>query len=147
MDKEVFKRIVDSCLKDFGFYKYKTWYYLDVGELFIGVKLMRSYYGEIYYIDYGIFVKRRYIGNDYKNRNPYDAEIRSRIDGCEIAQYDEVKYEKFLKKRIRKLFSNLTTEEKLKKQIRRNADRFFLFMPSLEEKCEWSPMWRKLAAK
>ncbi len=104
MEKITFKKIVSKCLKEAGFYRYKTWYCLDTNELFIGVKVDRSQFSETYYIDYGIFVKSRYNNDDYKQKSPYYAEIGSRIDACEIENCDESIYESILSQHIKDIF-------------------------------------------
>lgn len=143
MKKEEFKKIVKKCLTNFGFYKYKTWFCLDTPELFIGVKLDKSSFSELYYLNYGIFVKSRWDNKGYKTYNPDRAEIGSRVSYCEIEKTDAAAYEKLLNKQLANVFSPLENggEFFLRKEVWSNPSDYVLLM-SIEERRLWSPIWK-----
>ena len=143
MNKEEFKKIVANCLKKNGFCKYKTWFYLDLDELFIGVKIVRSYYSDMYYLDYGVFVKSRWNNEEYRQTDPHKAEIRSRVGFCELEKHESSQYEAMLDKRLKEIFLPLEIdgERKLRKRIKSKPEDYILIMP-LEERKNWSPIWK-----
>lgn len=140
MDKKAFKNILKKCLVEIGFTRYKTWYTLDCKDLFIAIKDLRSDYSELYYIDYGIFVKSRWKDESYKEKTPYYAEIESRVGYCDLEkEIDEVKYEKQLRKELQDKIVPLKMkgEPYLRKKVWNDKDEYFLMMPS-EEKKIWN---------
>lgn len=143
MKKEEFKKVVKKCLNEFGFCKHKTWFYLDTPELFIGVKVDKSSFSELYYLNYGIFLKSRWNNEEYKICNPDEAEIRSRVSYCEIEKIDVITYENILSKQIEKVFTPLKEggESLLRKKVWNNPSDYVLLMP-IEERKAWSPIWK-----
>ncbi len=146
MDKKTFKNILKKCLVEIGFTRYKTWYILDCKDLFIGIKDLKSNFSELFYIDYGIFVKSRWKDESYKEKNPYYAEIRSRIGYCDLEkEIDEVKYEKQLRKELQDKIVPLKIkgESYLREKVCNDKDDFLLIMPEDELK-EWSLKWTNI---
>lgn len=142
MDKNDFKITLNTCLSEFGFYKFKTWYCLDYPELFICLKAIKSYYSETFYLDYGIFLKNCQNDKKYKTLSPHEAQIRSRVGYCEYENIDENTYKNILKRQLEDEFGNLKTggEAALRKKIRNNPSDFVLIMP-IEERRKWNPRW------
>ena len=143
MNKEEFKKILAICFKRNGFCKYKTWFYLDLKELFIGVKTTRSNFSNTYYIDYGVFVKSRWNNDEYKQEDPYKAEIRSRVSFCELEKHESAQYEAMLDMQLKETFLSLEIdgERKLRKRVKSKPEDYILLMP-LEERKNWSPIWK-----
>lgn len=140
MDKKKFKSILKKCLVEIGFVRYKTWYILDCKDLFIAIKDLKSNFSELYYIDYGVFVKSRWKDESYKEKIPFCAEIRSRVGYCELEkEIDEATYEKQLREEFQNKIVPLKKygEPYLREKVWNDEEEFFLMMP-LEEKKIWN---------
>lgn len=75
MNRNEFK---EFCKKDFiarGFKKQKNAFYLPGDDLLCGIDLQKSYYGEVYYVDYCYFI------GDFKNIKKYPTYYESDIQG------------------------------------------------------------------
>lgn len=142
MDKNDFKITLNTCLSEFGFYKFKTWYCLDYPELFICLKAIKSYYSETFYLDYGIFLKNCQNDKKYKTLSPQQAQIRSRAGFCEYKNMNQNTYKNLLRQQLEGEFGNLKTggEAALREKVRNNPSDFVLIMP-IEERRKWSPLW------
>ena len=111
--------------------------------MFIGVKIVRSYYSDMYYLDYGVFVKSRWNNEEYRQTDPHKAGIRSRVGFCELEKHESSQYEAMLDKRLKEIFLPLEIdgERKLRKRIKSKPEDYILIMP-LEERKNWSPIWK-----
>lgn len=55
MELDVFKKFLHKYLKDHGFTKFKSKYYLKADKFTCMIHFFRSYYGPTYYFDYYFF--------------------------------------------------------------------------------------------
>lgn len=58
MELDTFKKLLHNYLKEKGFEKIKSRYYLNGGKFLCMIDLQKSYYGPTYYINYSFFLGR-----------------------------------------------------------------------------------------
>lgn len=116
MDKEQFKTF---CKKEFelrGFKKIKNVFYFLGKDVLCGIDLQKSYYGDVYYINYYFFI------GDYSNELFYptyaDSDIQGRMHVMSKKQTnhgkhfitDQIEYIEYAEDDLRSFFENEFTK-------------------------------------
>lgn len=84
MTKETFIKIYNSVMKEYGFIKIRSMYYMYINNTLGCIRLFKSNFGEIYYLHYAFSFRKYENSSEYPNY--YDTDYHNRICAFNIEE-------------------------------------------------------------